>query len=69
MRNILAALIKGYQRVCSPLVPHCCRFVPSCSQYFLQAVEKYGCLRGSLLGIRRLLRCHPFSPGGHDPIE
>ncbi|MDD5138324.1 MAG: membrane protein insertion efficiency factor YidD [Candidatus Omnitrophota bacterium] len=69
MRRVLVALIQWYQRVCSPLVPHCCRFAPSCSQYFLQAIEKYGCLRGSLLGAWRLLRCHPFSRGGHDPIQ
>lgn len=62
------ALIRGYQRFISPMFPPSCRFTPSCSQYALEAVARYGLLRGSWLGGRRLLRCHPFHPGGFDPV-
>ena len=61
-------LIRGYQRFISPMFPPSCRFTPSCSQYALEAVARYGLLRGSWLGGRRLLRCHPFHPGGFDPV-
>jgi uncharacterized protein len=63
------ALIKGYQRFVSPMLPPSCRFTPSCSLYTLQAIEKYGLLKGILMGTRRLLRCHPFSKGGFDPVK
>ena len=62
-------LIRCYRRFVSPMLPPSCRFTPSCSLYTLQAVEKYGLLKGSLMGARRLLRCHPFSEGGYDPVE
>lgn len=61
-------LIRGYQRWISPLLPRSCRFVPSCSEYAAQAVERHGLLRGGGLAIRRLLRCHPLHPGGFDPV-
>jgi putative membrane protein insertion efficiency factor len=61
--------IKGYRRFLSPMLPRSCRFTPSCSLYTLQAVEKYGLLKGSFLGARRILRCHPFSEGGYDPVK
>ncbi|MFH1085517.1 MAG: membrane protein insertion efficiency factor YidD [Chloroflexota bacterium] len=61
-------LLRGYKRFLSPLLPPSCRFVPTCSQYMYEAVERYGTLRGVWLGIRRLLRCHPFHPGGYDPV-
>ncbi|MGH9487543.1 MAG: membrane protein insertion efficiency factor YidD [Terriglobales bacterium] len=61
-------LLRGYQRVISPWLPPSCRFYPSCSEYALQAVERYGLLRGSGLAVWRLLRCHPFHPGGFDPV-
>jgi uncharacterized protein len=61
--------IKGYRRFLSPMLPRSCRFTPSCSLYTLQAVEKYGLLRGCFMGARRLLRCHPFSEGGYDPVQ
>lgn len=61
-------LIRGYQRFISPALPPSCRFYPSCSQYTLEAVERYGVLKGGWLGVRRLVRCHPFNPGGHDPV-
>lgn len=63
-----ALLIRGYQRFISPALPPSCRFHPSCSQYTLEAVQKYGALKGSWLGGRRLVRCHPFHPGGFDPV-
>ncbi len=61
-------LIRFYQRAISPLTPPSCRFQPTCSQYTLIAIRKYGFVRGCWLGLRRLLRCHPFHPGGHDPV-
>jgi putative membrane protein insertion efficiency factor len=63
------ALIKIYRRVVSPMLPRSCRFTPSCSLYTLQAIEKHGLLRGGFMGARRLLRCHPFSEGGYDPVK
>jgi len=67
-RRLVAALIRGYQRFVSPALPPSCRFHPSCSQYALEAVTRYGALRGSWLAARRLARCHPFNPGGFDPV-
>jgi uncharacterized protein len=64
-----AALIRGYRRFISPMLPPSCRFTPSCSLYALQAIEKYGLLRGGFMGARRVLRCHPFSEGGFDPVQ
>ena len=61
-------LIRGYQRFISPGLPSACRFYPSCSEYTYQAIEKYGALRGGWMGIRRISRCHPFHPGGYDPV-
>ncbi|MDP7015053.1 MAG: membrane protein insertion efficiency factor YidD [Pirellulaceae bacterium] len=59
--------VRVYQRVLSPLLGRNCRFTPSCSHYFIGAVEKYGPLRGAWKGAMRICRCHPFHPGGHDP--
>lgn len=67
-RRVVIALIRGYQLTLSHLVFTQCRFVPSCSQYALEAVERYGAVRGSWLGVRRILRCHPLHPGGYDPV-
>jgi len=68
LRTLLIALIRAYQRFISPYLPHSCRFYHSCSQYALEAVGKYGVVRGVWLALRRLLRCHPFHPGGFDPV-
>lgn len=65
----LITLFRGYQYCISPLLPPTCRFVPSCSQYAIDAVRKYGAFRGAVLAIWRILRCHPFSRGGYDPVQ
>ena len=67
-RRIVMGLIRGYQRVVSPALPPSCRFNPSCSQYSLEAIARYGVIRGGWLGARRIVRCHPFNPGGFDPV-
>jgi uncharacterized protein len=64
----LIALIRLYQLLISPGLPASCRFTPSCSQYTLDAVRRYGALKGAWLGVRRLVRCHPWHPGGYDPV-
>jgi putative membrane protein insertion efficiency factor len=64
-----AALLRAYRRFLSPLLPPACRFEPTCSRYALEAIERHGALRGSLLAVRRLARCHPFHPGGYDPVR
>ena len=61
-------LIRVYQKFISPLKPPSCRFYPTCSEYALQAVMKYGFGKGCLKALRRLLKCHPFHPGGYDPV-
>ena len=68
MKRILIGLIRFYQKAISPMRPPCCRFIPTCSQYALEALEKYGALKGSWLALRRFLRCHPFHKGGYDPV-
>ena len=67
-RRIALFLLRFYKRFISPLLPPMCRFEPTCSVYTMQAVEKYGVLRGVWLGMKRLGRCHPFNPGGWDPV-
>jgi putative membrane protein insertion efficiency factor len=68
MRRILLGLIRAYQLLLSPFLGSQCRFMPSCSQYAAEAIGRHGTLRGSWLAIRRILRCHPFCPGGFDPV-
>lgn len=66
-RSILA-LIRLYQAAISPLRPPSCRYAPTCSAYAVEAIERFGAIRGTLLAVRRLLRCHPFHAGGYDPV-
>jgi len=61
--------LKFYKRFLSPLLPSACRFEPTCSEYMLEAVERHGALRGIGMGVKRLLRCHPFCEGGFDPVR
>jgi putative membrane protein insertion efficiency factor len=68
MTAIILALIRAYQILLSPWLPPCCRFSPTCSHYAAEAVARYGPGRGLLLALRRLIRCHPFSAGGWDPV-
>lgn len=68
MSRLVLVLIRVYQHTLSHLFAGSCRFYPSCSQYTYEAVERYGWLRGSWLGARRIARCHPFSQGGYDPV-
>ena len=69
MKAVLVFLIRGYKLFISPILPPSCRFTPTCSEYTLQAIQKYGALRGTYLGVRRLLRCHPFHEGGYEPVR
>ena len=68
MKFILISLIRFYQRFISPLTPPACRFTPTCSQYTLEAIQKYGALKGTWLGIKRICRCHPWGDSGYDPV-
>ncbi len=68
IKQLLTILIRFYQLFISPLLGTNCRYVPSCSSYAIEAVEKYGSLKGSALALKRVLRCHPFRPGGYDPV-
>jgi putative membrane protein insertion efficiency factor len=68
IRRFALFLLRSYKRFLSPLLPPMCRFEPTCSMYTIHAVEKYGVARGVWLGMRRLARCHPFNPGGWDPV-
>ncbi|HEX5387793.1 MAG TPA: membrane protein insertion efficiency factor YidD [Gemmatimonadales bacterium] len=67
-RAALLGLIRGYQLTLSPLLPPACRFTPSCSQYALEALARHGAIKGAWLAARRVARCHPFHPGGYDPV-
>ena len=69
MKRMLMFLIVFYRKNISPLKKPCCRYVPTCSQYALEALEKYGAIKGTYLALRRILRCHPFSKGGYDPLK
>jgi len=69
LKKIIILLIRGYQIIISPLLPKSCRFYPTCSQYTILAIEKYGVFKGVFLGSKRILKCHPFHPGGYDPLK
>ena len=65
--NLIIGMVKVYQWTLSPLIGRQCRFIPTCSNYMIQAIQKYGAVKGTLKGIGRLLRCHPFCKAGYDP--
>ncbi len=69
LRLIAIYLIKFYRKFISPLTPPSCRFYPTCSAYALEAVKKYGFFKGGFMSVKRVLRCHPFSKGGYDPVK
>ncbi|MDD5015403.1 MAG: membrane protein insertion efficiency factor YidD [Atribacterota bacterium] len=68
MKKLIILLMVFYQKYISPLKPATCRFYPTCSEYAIQALEKHGLLNGLWLSMRRISRCHPFNPGGYDPL-
>lgn len=68
MKVFFLFLIRLYRKKLSPLFPSRCRFYPSCSAYSYEAIEKYGALKGGFLTVKRILKCHPFNPGGYDPV-
>ena len=68
MKFLVIDLLKLYKTFVSPLLPPSCRFTPTCSEFAMEAVEKHGVIRGTWLSLKRLLRCQPFSAGGHDPV-
>jgi uncharacterized protein len=69
MKTILIIIIKGYQKIVSPLFPPSCRFYPSCSEYGIEAVTKYGTIKGGIMTAWRILRCNPLNKGGYDPVR
>ncbi|MBR6960076.1 MAG: membrane protein insertion efficiency factor YidD [Clostridiales bacterium] len=69
VKRFLIRLIRGYQKHISPGLGHHCKYLPTCSQYTIDALEKYGVFRGLLMGFWRILRCNPFSKGGYDPVK
>jgi putative membrane protein insertion efficiency factor len=68
IKKVLIYIIKGYQLFISSWLPPVCRYYPTCSSYAMEAIEKYGAAKGFWLGLKRVLRCHPFHPGGYDPV-
>lgn len=69
LKGVLLRVIRGYKRILSPLLPPSCKYTPTCSEYAIDAIEKYGVVKGGFLAARRLLRCNPFSKGGFDPVR
>lgn len=72
MKKIIIFLLKKYKKIISPIISNCgihCKYHPTCSEYMMQAVEKYGVIKGGLLGTKRILKCNPFSKGGYDPLK
>ena len=68
VKRAMLAMIRFYQQAISPFRPSCCNYIPTCSQYALEAIEKYGPLKGGWMAFRRILRCNPFHKGGYDPV-
>ncbi|PUB09857.1 membrane protein insertion efficiency factor YidD [Paenisporosarcina sp. OV554] len=68
MKYLVIGFFKLYQKIISPLTPPSCRFYPTCSHYGIDAVRKYGAIKGTYLAVKRILRCHPFNEGGYDPV-
>ena len=69
MKTILISAVKLYKYLISPVLPGSCRFSPSCSEYSIDAINRYGAVKGAYLSVRRIARCHPFHPGGFDPVK
>ena len=69
MKYVLIWIVKFYRRFISPLKKPCCRFYPTCSEYALEALTKYGAFKGMYLAVKRVLKCHPFNKGGYDPLD
>jgi uncharacterized protein len=67
-KKLVVGLLRAYKWALSPMLPPSCRYVPSCSEYAIEAVERHGAVRGSWMGLKRVLRCHPFVKGGYDPV-
>ena len=68
VKKFFLFLIRGYQKFISPLFPSCCRFTPTCSQYALESIKKYGPWKGLYLALKRISKCHPYHKGGYDPV-
>ncbi|HEY0078197.1 MAG TPA: membrane protein insertion efficiency factor YidD [Pyrinomonadaceae bacterium] len=69
LKTLFLYLLRFYKAAISPLLPPACRFVPTCSEYAQEAIARHGAMRGGWMSVRRLLRCHPFHPGGYDPVR
>jgi len=69
MQRAIVTMLRGYKQFVSPLLPSACRFYPTCSEYMMEAIERYGVPRGVWMGMRRIGRCHPFHAGGYDPVR
>jgi putative membrane protein insertion efficiency factor len=69
MKKVFLSVIKFYRKYISPGRPSCCRFIPTCSQYALDAINKYGAFKGAIMALYRILRCNPFCKGGYDPVR
>ena len=69
VKSVVLLLLRGYKWVISPLFPPACRYVPTCSEYAMEAIDRHGVFRGSLLGVWRVFRCHPLAKGGYDPVK